>query len=90
MYFDVQEDLHQWRRNQGGWGGAGAPLKFVKGGLSPPEMNLFLVNTYLKVSLYILLTHTLLYILTLQKLAMLVQRSGSRKGSTAMCMQRDP
>ena len=48
-------------------------------------MNLFLVNTYLKVSLYILLTHTLLYILTLQKLAMLVQRSGSRKGSTAMC-----
>ena len=40
-----------------GAGGAGAPLKFVKGGLSPPEMNLFLVNTYLKVSLYILLTH---------------------------------
>ena len=66
-----------------GAGGAGAPLKFVKGGLSPPEIYLFLVNTYLKVSLYILLAHALLYILTLQQLAMLVQRSGSRKGSTA-------
>ena len=70
-----------------GAGGAGAPLKFVKGGLSPLKwtcLYLFLVNTYLKVSLYILLAHALLYILTLQQLAMLVQRSGSRKGSTAM------
>ena len=71
-----------------GAGGARAPLKFVKGGLSPLKwtcLYLFLVNTYLKVSLYILLAHALLYILTLQQLAMLVQRSGSRKGSTATC-----
>ena len=66
-----------WCRNHGA-GGAGALLKFVKGGLSLPEMGHFLVNTYLKVSLYILLAHACTTVLILQQLAVChgVQCSG--------------
>ena len=53
-FFFLQEILLDTGVGTRGAGGAWAPLKFVKGGLSPPEMNLVLkvgLKTYLKVGL---------------------------------------
>ena len=57
-------NLWGWKVDTGvGTRGAGGlePPKICERGAQPPEMSLLLVNTYLKVGLYILLAHALLY-----------------------------